>query len=116
MKRQHTPYLRHPKTTQERRSNCDPDHKRYTRGRRRNLPTTYDDIWIKDRKSWKGKRRHQHHDDKSGWEWREFRWDWGDESYQTYRRLFDLIEAGGYWYKSKWQCLRWYGPELLPQR
>lgn len=113
MKKIYRPFLRHPRTTQERRFNCDEDHKKLTRGRRRNLPSAWDDLWIRDKKSWKEKRKQQHHESKDGWCWREFRWKYGDESCQTFRDLLEVLEAGGYWHKSKWECLRWYGPDLL---
>ena len=45
--------VRHPKTTAELRSNCIEEHKFFVRGKRRNLPTLYDDIFTKNGKSWK---------------------------------------------------------------
>ncbi len=65
-------YWRHPKTTQERKITCSCND-RYTRGKRRNLPNTWDDIrrsdilvkhsWkkLKKRKQWmkKGDKREQ---------------------------------------------------------
>ena len=50
---------RNPRTTQERRFNqsCP-----FTRAKRRNIPTSYDDIRVKDNgKSWKKKRKTQYH-------------------------------------------------------
>ena len=55
-----------PKTTQEKRVNCDSLHKSFSRGKRRNLPDTYDDRVRTDykAKSWKDctKKRRQWND------------------------------------------------------
>lgn len=47
--------LRHPKTTQEKRLLCDADISTYIRGKRKHLPSAYDDLWRSDisDKSWK---------------------------------------------------------------
>lgn len=47
--------LRHPKTTQERKLLCDADVSACTRGKRKHLPSAYDDLWRSDisDKSWK---------------------------------------------------------------
>lgn len=116
MRSSYTSGWRHPKTTQELRLNEDPDHKKFTRGKRRNLPTVYDDLQVCSRdKSWKHKRKTQYHqEDTSDWGWHEFHCDYGDESYMIYRDLWDKINAGGYWYKHlRWLGIRWYGPDLL---
>lgn len=50
------PYVRHMRTTQERRAACDPDYKKYVRGRRSyiNLPNSWDDYWhARKEKGWK---------------------------------------------------------------
>jgi len=46
---------RKPHTTQELRSLSDPDHREYSRARRRGIPSTWDDIWFSNAypKSWK---------------------------------------------------------------
>lgn len=51
-------YLRHPKTTQERRLSCDNEIKEYIKPSRNmmNLPNVYDDIWRNRDHSWKAKK------------------------------------------------------------
>ena len=49
-------YHRRPKTTNERRANCDPDYAEYVRSRRRNVPDAWEDLHISardDKRSWK---------------------------------------------------------------
>jgi hypothetical protein len=106
--------MRHPRTTQEMRSYGDPDHRKYSRSGRHHLPNAYDDIWVCSDKSWKSRRKQQYRIDKTGYALREFQADYGDESYQVYRLLWDRILAGGYWHKYvRPSGIRWYGPDLL---
>ena len=58
----HGSCYRHPKTTQEIRNNASDQYENYTRGKRRNLPTTYDDIYRSNgsSKSWKNQGKHRH--------------------------------------------------------
>lgn len=53
------PWMRHPRTTAERRANQEG----WERPRRRPhlLPNTYDDLWVRSNKSWKNKRKTQYH-------------------------------------------------------
>ena len=51
-------WWRHMKTTQEIRSNCDPDYKLYIRGRRKNIPNCWDDVHRGCQRSWKSQNRH----------------------------------------------------------
>jgi len=53
------PWIRHPRTTAERRANQEG----WERPRRRPhlLPNTYDDLWVRSDKSWKKKRKKQYH-------------------------------------------------------
>lgn len=53
------PWMRHPRTTAERRANQD----EWARPKRRPhlLPNTYDDIWVRSSKSWKEKRKKQYY-------------------------------------------------------
>ncbi len=44
---------RRPQTTNEYKLNTDPEYKNYTRGKRRHLPTAWDDISLTYSKSWK---------------------------------------------------------------
>lgn len=55
----HYSYMRDPKTQQERRANQD---KEYVRGKRlpNSLPTCYDDIRVRGRKTWKDRRKTQY--------------------------------------------------------
>lgn len=52
-------WLRHPKTTQERREHSDPETAEYVRAKRApmNLPNYYDDAPRGKQKSWKKQRR-----------------------------------------------------------
>ena len=52
---------RHPHTLNEMRQNCEPEHQRYVRKRRKNLPTVYDDIYRNTSRCWKdqGKKKKQ---------------------------------------------------------
>lgn len=45
--------IRHPKTYQEIKKNSDPDYKEFVRPKRRNLPTSWDDIPRNTQRSWK---------------------------------------------------------------
>jgi len=57
-------YYRHIRTTQERRIGCDEEHEKYSRPNRHsnNLPEAYDDIIIRNDKSWKSERKSQFRD------------------------------------------------------
>lgn len=44
---------RHPHTFQEIRNNTNPEYKEYIRGRRKHLPTVWDDLYNKPSYSWK---------------------------------------------------------------
>jgi len=52
-------WMRHPKTTQERCRNGRPEEREFVRPKRspRQLPTAYDDVWVKHSKSWKERRQ-----------------------------------------------------------
>ena len=52
-KKRYGRYLRRVKTTQELRNNEHCEYKKFVRGKRKNLPTYYDDILIKYQRSWK---------------------------------------------------------------
>jgi hypothetical protein len=56
------PFMRYPKTTQELRANQD-RWDSFVRGKRRRkrLPTSYDDLWVHEQKTWKNKRKTQYH-------------------------------------------------------
>jgi hypothetical protein len=45
-------YMRYPRTQQERKANLD---RKWNRAKRNpcNLPTSYDDIWVRRERSWK---------------------------------------------------------------
>jgi len=56
-------WLRNPRTTQERRRNSRPEEYQFTRGKRRRLPTIYDDItlpYFPNHESWKRLRPKQY--------------------------------------------------------
>ncbi len=81
MRSKYTGWHRHPRTTSERRANCDPDVREYVRGKRspRMLPNSWDDYNTTVTKSWKDKRLTQHYVDGRGAEHsvrigKQFRW------------------------------------------
>lgn len=49
---------RRPRTTQERKANQEKNDI-LVRPKRKDLPTSYDDFYIKEEKSWKSKRKQQ---------------------------------------------------------
>jgi hypothetical protein len=103
---------RHPRTAQEIRAN-QKKNSPYVRGKRKNLPTAWDDISIKKQKSWKYLgRKHQYREEKNNYNWREYEYDWRDvESVLVSRNIiFHMEKLGCYWERIR-SKIRWYGPE-----
>jgi hypothetical protein len=74
MKHHMTSSYRRPRTTQERRYNCDEDHTDFVRGKRRNIPNSWDDMPSRPHKKSKrqkgrGKKRSIVFDYYSYYEW-----------------------------------------------
>lgn len=116
-------WLRYPRTTQEKRANQDKNSP-YVRGKRKNLPTAWDDIIVYKQKSWKYLgRKHQYREKKDNYAWREYQYNWNDaESLLIMRNIVSHVERlGCYWerccsetrrYGSK---IRWYGPPYFKE-
>lgn len=56
-------FLRYPKTTQEKRLN--ERDRGFTRGKRRNIPSAWDDLIPRKQRSWKKHRKHKYREDNS---------------------------------------------------
>lgn len=108
-------FMRYPRTTQERKANLD-KYDTMIRGKRRNLPTAYDDIFVRPQKSWKSTgRRKQYRENKEGYEWRYFPYVWDDsEQWVRYRQLYRTLQASDCYYEDvRYGGLRWFGPDFL---
>lgn len=105
-------WLRYPKTQQERRANQD-RHDPYVRGKRRHLPTAYDDQFVHKEKNWKYLRRdHQYREQDSGYEWHEFNYSWRDvQERMIARNIMRYMDSIGCFYDHTRTGIRWYGPE-----
>lgn len=105
-------WLRHPRTTQERRFNQD-KYDLTVRAKRRNLPTSYDDFFISRKKCWKDSRKEQYRVADSNYTWHEFHY-----SYQNYcerhkfHKIMDQLERLGCYFEWTSKGIRWFGPEL----
>lgn len=111
----YSPCLRYPRTTQEIRENCyfnDP----YIRGRRRDLPTAWDDFFVHKQKSWKNLRttQYRHKDELTKqYRWHSYPYTYGDYvARMAVRNIADKAAQNGCYYKWKWGCLNWYGPSF----
>lgn len=103
--------LRYPRTRQELRANQDRNDP-YVRGKRKNLPTAWDDQFIRKQKSWKHLGRdHQYRDWDHGYEWHVFYYSWRDRQRQMIaRNIMDGLEKIGCFYESIRGGFRWFGP------
>lgn len=102
-------YHRSPRTTQERRANQEHRFSGLVRGKRRNLPNAYDDIFIRRPKSWKGKRRHQRRESPVSRHEQQFTWR-DRESFLAWCQLRDNLERLGIDYTDKRMCVVWFAP------
>ena len=99
--------VRHPRTTQERKNNIQNPFVRAKR--RKKLPNSCDDIFIRPQKSWKYLgRKHQYREDKNGYEWHELNY-----LYHERQMAIDLAEhlsRIGCFHEWTGRGLRWFGP------
>lgn len=103
-------WLRHPRTTQEIRANLD-KHDRLVRGKRRNLPTSYDDLFVHQQKSWKYKRRKtQYRENSNNFSWHELRYEWHER--KAIYKIVDQLQTLGCYFEWLGRGIRWYGPDL----
>lgn len=109
-KRYLSAFLRHPRTTQEIRANLDKNDP-LIRGRRRNLPTAWDDLFVRHQKSWKYLRREkQYREDGDDYSWNEFHYEWHER--QAAYRIIDRLQKLGCYYEWLGGGIRWYGPNI----
>lgn len=119
-------FLRYPKTTQEIKENLDKFDTKI-RGKRRNLPTAYDDQFVRHQKSWKYLRRKtQYRDNNCSYEWHEFvynhHWkNWRNRDTTGYLKAKSIqkqLEKIGCYFENDYDAsngntvLRWFGPSL----
>ena len=103
--------IRHPKTKQELRANQDRNNS-YVRGKRRNIPTAYDDLPIKKKKSWKNlSRKTQYRENKHGYEWHKYKYSCLDRQKQMVaNNIRDWLERLECFYERTSDGLKWFGP------
>ena len=107
-KRNLSKMMRFPRTQQEIRANLDSP---YVRGKRRNLPTGRDDLWIRHQKSWKYKRRrNQYWDNGENYSWHEIEYSWYDRNHAL--KIVERLAKLGCYYEWTYGGLRWYGPNI----
>jgi len=112
-KRFFSAFLRYPRTLQELRANQDRNDP-FVRGKRRNLPTAYDDQFVHKQKSWKWQRTRykQYREKDSGYDWHEFEYSWRDhERRMIARNIMNKLESLGCYYKHTRNGFKWFGPE-----
>ena len=105
-KKNHYRMFRHPKTTQERKSNIKNP---YVRGKRRRLPNAWDDICIRSQKGWKYLgRKNQYREKDLGYSWHEFKYSYNErqiaidiDNWLNQIQCFHEWTGGG---------IRWFGP------
>lgn len=107
-------WLRYPKTTQELRANQDRNDP-YVRRKRRNIPTAWDDQFVRKQKSWKylSKRKKQYRTEDLGYSWHEFDYSWREpERFMVARNIMRKLEFIGCFYEHTREGIRWFGPDL----
>ena len=103
-------FMRHPRTQQERRANQERND-RLVRSSRKNLPTSYDDIWIRSQKSWKYLGRKQQYREETNYGWYHYDYSYFDtESRMVARNIMNRLESLGCFYENTRNGIRWFGP------
>lgn len=103
-------FMRHPRTQQERRANQERNNP-LVRGGRKNLPTSYDDIWVRSQKSWKYLGRKQQYREETNYGWHTFNYNYFDtESRMVARNIMRKLESLGCFYKHTRTGIEWFGP------
>jgi hypothetical protein len=105
-------FYRHPKTLQERKANQDKFDTKI-RGKRRNLPNSWDDIQVQHQKSWKYLRREkQYRNNDDDYSWHEFQYDyWDGQKRDMMIRIINRLKMIGCYYEYIRGGIRWFGPE-----
>lgn len=112
--RWHGAWLRYPRTTQELRANQDRNDP-YIRGRRRNLPTAYDDQFVHKQKSWKYLGRYNQYrtaEEKKNYNWHVYYYEWGDGYFFRRRHIMNELDRLGCYYEYFRGGIRWFGPSF----
>ena len=109
-------FLRFPKTRQEIRENADRFDTKI-RGRRRKLPTSWDDQFVHQPKSWKYTRTTQYRPNDCNYAWHEFNYfhTWrclNQPEYQKARNIEDFMKNLGCFVEHTKTGIRWFGPEI----
>lgn len=100
--------LRYPKTTQEIRANLQNP---YARAKRRNLPTAYDDQFIRRQKSWKYHGRKHQYRSESNYEWHEYPYSHHEHDKRMIARsIMDWLDRIGCFHEYTREGFRWFGP------
>lgn len=124
-KRYLTSFVRHPKTQQEIKENLDKfeiplrnEFAAMVRGRRRYLPTAWDDQFVKHQKSWKYLRREKQYRNKDNcnYSWHEFRYSYHDENRGTALKITDRLTTLGCYWEYLVGGIKWFGPDLFFKR
>ena len=106
-------WLRHPRTTQERRCNQGKNNKLVRSKRRsKNLVNTYDDIFVPRVKSWKKLRKQQYREE-NNYSWHEFSYDIHCSWHRTFRnKILKELERLGCYFEYIGYGIRWFGPDI----
>lgn len=103
-------FMRHPRTQQERRANQDRNDP-FVRGSRKNLPTSYDDVWVRSQKSWKYLGRKQQYREEEGYSWHWFDYSIFDtERRMVARNIMEQLTTLGCFREHTRSGIKWFGP------
>lgn len=101
----YVPYMRHPKTTQEKKAyySLDSEYKSLCRPNRnaRHLPDAYDDYFVRRDSSWKGRRKTKYHTEKVTKNIVVFREIKKYHAPDGYYELLDELSSRGFYYKTE---------------
>mgnify|MGYP000673914804 CR=1 FL=1 len=108
-------FIRYPRTRQELRANQDRNDP-YVRPARRNLPTAWDDLYVRHEKSWKEKgREKQYRENDCTYGWHEFHYDWFHDiqSRMIARNIMNQLDDLDCFYEDTRYGIKWFGPNIL---
>jgi hypothetical protein len=102
--------MRHPRTQQERRANQERNDP-LVRSGRKDLPTSYDDVWVRSQKSWKYLGRKQQYREEENYGWYKLDYTIFDvESRMVARNIMEQLEKLGCFCKHTRDGIEWFGP------
>jgi hypothetical protein len=102
-------FMRHPRTQQERCANQERNDPLVRRSRK-NLPTSYDDFWVRSQKSWKWFGRKQQYREEENYGWYKFDYTFNSESRMVARNIMNQLEKLGCFYRHTRGGIKWFGP------